>query len=95
MSSSSTTSFKKSSEGGGLTSSFDVQKVLEVPKNVPGEIQDVNYHGGWENNNCDFDSLKVNENNQKDRLHFYQTYRTNDSPAGNLTAKEGQAVCTL
>ena len=49
-------------------SSFDVRKVLEVAKNGPTEIQDVNYRGLGEKDNCDFDFLKSNGNYQKERL---------------------------
>ena len=72
-----------------------------MSKNVPGEIQDVNYHGLGENNNYDFDLIETNENYLKDRLgkylndrlHFHQTYGTVGNPAGNLTAVEGQGAC--
>jgi hypothetical protein len=39
-----------------------VQKVLEVTKNGPGEIHDVNYRGFGEKDNCDFEFKKINEN---------------------------------
>ena len=42
----------------GLTSSFDVKKVLEEAKNCPGESQDVNYLGHGEKDNCDFHLFK-------------------------------------
>ncbi len=45
-----------------------MQKVLEEAKNVPGEIQDVNYRGLREKDKCDFDFLKNNENHLEDRL---------------------------
>jgi hypothetical protein len=51
-------------EGEGITSSFDIGKLLEEAKNSPGEIQDVNYRGSRDKNNCDFEFLKSNENNQ-------------------------------
>ncbi len=79
-----------------------MQKVLEVARNGPGEIQDVNYRGLGENNNCDFDFLKRMETIKKDRLnrclndrlHFSNKYRTQENPAGNLTAMEDQGACT-
>ena len=65
-----------------------MQKVLEVARNSPGEIQDVNYRGLGEKDKCDFELLNLNENNQKDRLHFYHHNGTDVNPAGNLTAME-------
>ena len=84
-------------------SSFDVQKVLEVSKNVPGEIQDVNYRGLGEKDKCDFDFLKLNENHQKDRLveyfndrlSFLENNGAGENPAGNLTAMEDHNTCVV
>ena len=76
--------------------------MLEEAKNVPGEIQDVNYRGLGEKDKCDFDFLNLNENNHKDRLDecsndrlgFIGNDGADENPAGNLTAVEGQAACT-
>ena len=102
MSSSLLTSSTISREGGGVTSSFDVEKLLEEAKNRPGEIQHVNYRGCEENNNCDFDLLILNENYHKDRLnefsndrlHFHHTYGAVKNVKKNFTTMEGQAGCT-
>ena len=70
--------------------------MLEVAKNGPGEIQDVNYRGGRGNNNCDFDFKISNENYLKDRLRKSNDDRLSskhnngaaENPVGNLAAME-------